>query len=969
MGAVTVDDVTYNISFNGSLDDVSDIGGIAILNVGGRVIYLRDVADVSDGIEKTTQYSRISVAGEPSAQALTLYVYKVVGQDVTSATAGVREKIEVLKDGLLRGSAVIISNDAGELVTKDLTELTKTGLETMFLVMLVLFITLGWREAVVAGLSIPLSFLIAFIGLLYSGNTFNFISLFSLILAIGILVDSGIVVVEAIHTRIRLYGDKKDAAIQAIREYSWPLIGGTMATVTFFVPLFFISGIVGEFIASIPYTLIFVLIASIFVALGLVPLLALMFSKGDHHSALMEKQELYAEKARKWYAGKLDVILHDRRLQNKFLITMAVAFVLSLALPITGVVKTTFFPGEDAEFVTVELEMPQGTALNQTDLAIRAVEEELYGDERFTSLVTTVGGTSAFSESPQSDSRYANISVNLIDPEERDETSTEILEELKEKLKDFHLGRLTITELSGGPPVGAPILVKYLGKDGDALDEAISIARSELEQTPGAIDINSSNKNAGTEFALSIDRAKLAQLGLTPAMVASTLRTAVSGVDATSLTGGDKDVDVLVLLNLNPNYVDPHDASNANIEALNQIPIQTPSGQTILLGSVLEQSVQRSDAAISHEGRERIVTLTANVTADKTAGEVLAAFNERMTKVQLPAGVHTAVGGENEETNKSFLEMGFALIAGLILTFIILVLSFNSYRFAGYLLLIVPLSLIGVMAGLAITRQPLSFSSLLGVIALAGVIINHAIILMDAAIQMLKRPEGKSFHAIVTDAAVTRLRPIFLTTVTTCIGMIPLTYASPIWGPLAFAIFFGLSFAMVLTLALIPVMVRRWPGYEIAEAFKVESPGVVGEFVAHPTYSHSVTQTIYNVFAGRINRMQYIVGELIAAVVGAILFAIAMFVPMGISPMYLYAIVIAITMTLSFGMKIRRSHDLGYDGFVTTLLLVPVIGIGFVFWLMFKKSDDENKYGPQTSDSEFLKKVLGLKKTFGELPY
>ena len=170
------------------------------------------------------------------------------------------------------------------------------------------------------------------------------------------------------------------------------------------------------------------------------------------------------------------------------------------------------------------------------------------------------------------------------------------------------------------------------------------------------------------------------------------------------------------------------------------------------------------------------------------------------------------VGGENEETNKSFAEMGYALIAGIVLTFVILVLAFDSFRFAGYLLILVPLSLIGVFGGLALTLQPLSFPSLMGVIALAGVIINHAIILMDAMIVRIKRGAGRPFIDIVIEAAVSRLRPIVLTTITTVVGMVPLVFASALFGPLALAILFGLSFAMVLTLILIPVLVYRWPG-------------------------------------------------------------------------------------------------------------------------------------------------------------
>ena len=202
----------------------------------------------------------------------------------------------------------------------------------------------------------------------------------------------------------------------------------------------------------------------------------------------------------------------------------------------------------------------------------------------------------------------------------------------------------------------------------------------------------------------------------------------------------------------------------------------------------------------------------SDVLPSYTPADVLAAFHKDFPTDKLPAGITESVGGENEETNKSFAEMGYALIAGLALMFIILVLAFDSFRYTAYLLSIVPLSLIGVFGGLTIALQPLSFPSMMGIIALAGVIINHAIILMDAIIKRIKTGAGRSFADIVTDAAVTRLRPIVLTTLTTVIGMIPLTFASALFGPLALAILFGLTFAMILTLVLIPVLVYRWPG-------------------------------------------------------------------------------------------------------------------------------------------------------------
>ncbi|MBP9757671.1 MAG: efflux RND transporter permease subunit, partial [Candidatus Pacebacteria bacterium] len=463
IGSITVNDVSYSIDFKGSIDSSADIGDIAILNVGGQVVYVRDIADVTDGVVEARSYARISLVGEPSEQAMTLYVFKVRGNDITTVTKAVKARLTELQQPgrLLDGSNVVVSYDSSEEISKSLKELTRVGLETVALIMLVLLATIGWREALVAGLSIPLSFFIAFVGLLYTGNSFNVVSLFALILAIGILIDAGIVMVEAIHTRTRLYHDKKRAAIESLHEYAWPLIGGTMTTVAVFFPLFFISGIVGEFIASIPFTIIFVLIASIFVALGLVPTLANML-EGEHESAIAKKQDEYAEIARQWYARHLRSFLHHRRLQNWFMASMVGGLILAIMLPVFGIMKVSFFPGENGDIVYVDIEKPSGTALNQTDLTARAIEELLYGDPNVESIVTTVGSQSLFSDTtgmgPQSDARFANITINLV--EDHEQTSAEVVAGIKEKVADIRSAEIRVGEPSGGPPVGAAVLIK-----------------------------------------------------------------------------------------------------------------------------------------------------------------------------------------------------------------------------------------------------------------------------------------------------------------------------------------------------------------------------------------------------------------------------------------------------------------------------------------------------------------------------
>ena len=812
IGNITVSDIDYPIKFEGSIDDPKDVANIPIPNTNGVPLYLRDIADVVDGLEKPLTFSRASVGGAPASQALTLNVYKKSGGDVTAIANDVKARIAGLQKSTLSGADIVISFDRGRLVKKDLTELTRVGFETVGLVMLVLFLTIGWRESIVAGLSVPLSFVIAFIGLDLSGNTINFVSLFSLILAVGILVDSGIVVVEAIHTRYRKYGDAYQAALASIKEYAWPLIAGTMTTVAVFIPLFFISGITGKFIASIPFTIIFVLIASIFVALGMVPLIAIMSLKRSENR-FEALQEEYTHRAQMWYRAFLGRMLDSDRAQKIFIRSMIAAFIVAVVLPIAGLVKVIFFPQGDQDFVYIEVEKPQGNTLANTDLATREVEEILYDYPLAESFVTTVGGSSSFGNNgPSSGTKLANITVNLLSSDERSgKSSSDIVEDLRGRLAVVKDADIRILQANNGPPVGDPVVVKFLGDDLDKISAAADKAERLLESIKGTIDVQTSLRDDGTEFRLAIDRAKAAEIGLTAAQVAQTLRAAVNGSTASTIKKQENDIDIVVKLDLNPAFVNPEDTSVTTIDSIKQIPITTLRG-TVLLGSVLSNSIGETRAVISHENRKRVVLVSSKLEGGMTAKEVQAEFEARMSELNIPDGVAADFGGENEEVDRSFRDMFVALIAGMVLMLSILVLEFNSFRQSFYLLSIVPLSLIGVLGGLAIAGQPLSFPSMLGFIALSGVIINHAIILLDSIIHRLENDSGRPLREIILDASVIRLRPIFLTTITTVVGMVPLAFVNALWGPLAFAIMFGLSFAMLLTLVLIPVLFFRHPG-------------------------------------------------------------------------------------------------------------------------------------------------------------
>ncbi len=697
--------------------------------------------------------------------------------------------------------------DQGEQVRKDLFELVKAGLETVLLVVLCLLLTIGWRESLVAALSIPLSFVIAFIGLYLSGNTINFVSLFALILAVGILVDSGIVVTEAIHTRLRKYGNADDAAEKAIKEYAWPLIAGTMTTVAVFAPLFFLSGVTGKFIASIPFTIIFVLLASIFVALGLVPLIAIYLTKHSSSNRFEEMQEEYTHKAQAWYRAKLVAFLQNTKQQRILLWSLALGLVLAFMLPMTGLLKVIFFPPEDVDYVFVEIETKQGTPVTETDLVVRAVEEVLYEKDYVDAFASTAGSGSSFTGSTDAGGKFANITVTL--DKDRELGSAEIADDLRASFTGIGGAIISITEQQNGPPTGAPVTLKFLGEDLDALLLAADNAERLLADIDGTRDIEASTKSNATEFVLSIDKAKASALGVSPAAIGELLRTAVFGVNATTISRDGEDIDIVVRLGIDREATDLSATPEVTLDTLKTLEVKTFSGSTVPLSSVMTESLAPANAAISHEDKKRVVTVSAFTTEGVVAGEVVAAFKARQAELQLPAGVTIVYGGETEDVNQSFTEMFVALIVGLLLMLAILVLSFNSIRYSLYLLLAVPYSLIGVFFGLAATGLALSFTSLLGVIALAGVIINHAIILMDSMITHKASVAEQTLLDNVADAAVSRFRPIMLTTITTVVGMIPLSRISDFWSPLAFAIMFGLTFAMILTLILVPTLYYR----------------------------------------------------------------------------------------------------------------------------------------------------------------
>ncbi len=831
-GSVSVKGVVFPLRFNGDIVDTQSVASIPISVRSGVPIYLRDIARVVDSRGDAKTISRTSIAGNPSITSISFDVFKSSNAKITTVSSALQKKFDELttENGLLSGMDIVTIYDNGERLQSDLSTLSKSGLQTILLVSLVLLIFVGWREALIAAISIPLSFLTAFIGLQYSGNSLNFVSLFALILSIGIIVDSTIVIVEGINSSLRSLHSREDtesisertevkteAALSVVKEFYIPLTTGTLTTVAVFLPLFLVSGVVGQFIKSIPFTIIFVLLASLLVALGFVPFLsAYLLHRGTSSLSDFErKRNKMVMHITERYRRYLNSFLSNREVQNIFFVTMILLFIIALSFPIIGAVKTVFFSDSNADYIFIQNTLPTGTKLANSDMEIRKAEEVLYTIPEIQTFATTVGRGSSFSNpldgSPTSSAENANIFITL--DTNRKRTTTDIVEEIRTKLDKIHTSNLQVQQLSDGPPSLAPVTITLSGNDLNALDSFADKVANVLKSINGTVDITSGANRNTNEFVLTVDRNRVAAQGANIGEIATELRTALYGTDATQIKKLGTDTKVVVRMDLtNIKSSDIFNTNETTIDTIKQIKVHTKNGLAPL-SDFVRIAVAPSRASITHKDGERIVTVSSWLSKTGNAVEVGKQFKEELSKLTIPSGISVSVGGENEDINQSFKDMFTSLLIGIISMFAILVLQFNSFRYSLYILSIVPLSLIGVFAGLMITGSPLSFPSMMGFIALAGIVVNNAIIMIDTIHnRRIKETGERTLKETVVDASVSRLRPVLLTALTTVVGMIPLLFAAAIWTPLAYSIMFGLAFATIITLVLVPAIYFRWPG-------------------------------------------------------------------------------------------------------------------------------------------------------------
>jgi multidrug efflux pump subunit AcrB len=802
IGTVKASGENFAIRLDGGLDDAREIETLPITSIAGAPVLVRDVAEVIDTFSDKSSISRLSVDGQETEASVSLSVFKISGGNVITTVDEVWEQIESLKESQLPKEVVFVSvEDNAEVIREDLADLTVNGSQTVLIVFLLLMLFLGWREAMLAGIGIPLTFLITFGVLQPLGYSLNFLTLFSLILSLGIIVDAAIVMTEGIHQQREKGLPAKEAAAQAIHEFSVPLIAGTLTTIFAFLPMMMTSGIIGKYIESIPVTVTIVLLASLFVALAIIPTIASRWLKKPQvqkaSSRLKRRVAAGVEWVKETYARVLDVFLMSKKKRRRLMWGLVGLFFMALSLPVIGVVKVEMFTDEDMTSIYFNIDEPYGTPLEITDASLGELEELLMNDERIESFLIQVGSGS------ESESNTATITANLAD--KRSETSGEIVAEYTQTLNELGLIQVTVNQLSSGPGDPSPVEVRVTGPDLTGVQDLSAEVRAFLETLPTTQNVDDSIEDTNGEFVLTIDRAKASAYGTSTSEIARTLRNAVYGSTATTLQSGQDDVDVVVKYDLDPINDDPNE--EISLSAIEGITLTTRTGE-IPLSSLVTVGFAGSQASIDHLDGDRVVYVTSDTTQDTPASVVFASLAEELRGWDLEPGYDIILGGEQEDIQRSFTDMLIAMAVGLVLIAALLIWQFGSFKQPFYVLVTVPLALIGVLPGLGLVGQPLSFPGLIGIVALTGIVVNNAIILIDRI--NINRENGMVKREAVRDAAQSRLQPILLTTLTTVTGLMPLAISSATWGPLGYSIIFGLSFSTVLTLLVVPLLYLRF---------------------------------------------------------------------------------------------------------------------------------------------------------------
>ncbi len=820
-GDLDLGDVTYAVRVPGEVDDPLAVADFVIEAPDGRPIFVRDVAAVSFGFEDRSSYARID-----GQEAVALLVQKRIGANIIEVADAIKEIVGRSQERWPAGVRATLLADRSKEIRQQVRDLENSILSGLLLVIGVLMFVLGLRTAVFVGLAIPFSMLLTFLVIQLAGVTLNMVVLFALVLAVGMLVDNAVVVIENIYRHRQEGAGRVEAARDATREVGGAIAASTFTTLGAFAPLLVWPGVIGDFMSYLPWTVSLALLASLVVAFTLNPVICAVFmpaveprSGGSAAAAGGSLKDRLGDRIAEGYRRLLGWAL-DRRLRIVGG-TLAV-FVAVFAAFVRFSTGVEFLPETEPNQIVVDVELPSGARLEKTDGVVRQLERRLAGLSDLRVMASGVGegsqdeGFGGSSGTPN----LGRLTIDLHDREDRRRSSFLTLADGRQLVRGIPGATLDVDQPDHGPPVGAPLAIEITGEDFNTLGEIAGRVRREVEGIPGLVSLEDDFDLARPEVVVVVDRVAAARLGLTTNDIASTVRTAVNGRQASTYRRGDEEIDITVRL---------AEGARRSLDDLRRLAVVTEDGEHVPLGAVATVSRSSSLTSIRHRDRKRMVTISGNVADTRLADPVRREAERRLAAVPdlLPAaGYGLAFAGQKEEEEESKEFLSRAFLYALVIVLAMMVGKFNSVLIPGIIMTSVLMSMIGVLLGLLVTRMPFSIIMTgVGVISLAGIVVNNAIVLLDYGEKLrtgVVGPGNLPRREVVVATGLRRLRPVLLTAVTTILGLVPLTTgvefdfrslafntgseSSQYWKAMGVSVIFGLAFATFLTLVLVPVL-------------------------------------------------------------------------------------------------------------------------------------------------------------------
>ncbi|MDR3236460.1 MAG: efflux RND transporter permease subunit [Prevotellaceae bacterium] len=802
-GAMDIGSERMSLRIEGEFAESGMLRGIIVANIGGREIHLSDVATVKDTIKKMTIEETAN--GYKAARVM---IQKQSGANSVAICREVREKLPELIKTLPSDVKVAIFYDSSEYITNSIDSLTETVVYAFIFVVLVVLFFLGrWRATIIICLTIPLSLLTSFIYLMFTDGTLNIISLSSLSIAIGMVVDDAIVVLENITKHLERKARPNDAAIYGTNEVWLSVIAATLTIIAVFLPLTMVGGIAGIMFKQLGWIVTIVIGTSVIAAVTITPMLSakMLRYKAVHTykgaGIVFKPIDAFLAKLDRGYAKLLHWTVHHR------LLTIASALVIFISsLLLLSRVPTDFFPPSDNGRLEAKIELPVNFNLEQTTTLAHRLERMILDScpeinyYSVSSGADDEGGFAALFGN--SGVNQVSLGFTLSKRTERTRTQFEIADVMRRiiaripEVEKFSVGSGQNGGMMGG---SSTVDVKIFGFDFDNTGKIAEELAVKMRTIPGARDVLISREKMKVELQVDFDRKKLAQVGLTTATAATAVRNRINGLTASLYREDGEEYDIIVRYD---------ESSRMSIADLNNILLYTTTGGAVRLSEVGTVVERFTPPIIEREDRQRVITVSASLAPGAALGQVATGAREKISELTLPAGVDIAIAGSVEDQEESFQDLLTLMLLIVLLVYIVMATQFESLLQPLIIMVSILFAFTGVFLALWMTSTPLSMIALIGAIMLVGIVVKNGIVIVDFT--NLQRERGVALNDAVITAGKSRLRPVLMTTLTTVLGMIPLAVGSgegsEIWKPMGVSIIGGLTFSTILTLLVLPAM-------------------------------------------------------------------------------------------------------------------------------------------------------------------